>query len=102
METETLNKVQDAERINDTRKAELLANEVEHIDITSFDARPIIDSMGKMSFTSRDLARATQIYNQMLDDQDCSIILVIAGSTSAGGCMDLYTQLVKSNMVDAI
>ncbi len=32
------------------RKAELLANVVEHIDITSFDARPIIDSMRKMSF----------------------------------------------------
>src|SRR5678816_3934807 len=102
METETLNKVQDAERINDTRKAELLSTEIEHIDITSFDARPIIDSMGKMSFTSRDLARATGIYNQMLEDPACSIILVIAGSTSAGGCMDLYAELVKSNMVDAI
>src|SRR5256885_6823729 len=31
-----------------------------------------------------------------------SIILVIAGSTSAGGCMDLYAELVRSNMVDAI
>ncbi|GAA4718646.1 deoxyhypusine synthase [Sphingomonas lutea] len=102
MTTDTLNKVQDAERINDTRKAELLATPIEHIDITTFDARPIIDSMGKMSFTSRDLARATGIYNQMLEDKDCSIILVIAGSTSAGGCMDLYAELVKSNMVDAI
>jgi deoxyhypusine synthase len=102
METDTLNKVQDAERINDTRKAELLSSPVEHIDITSFDARPIIDSMGKMSFTSRDLARATGIYNQMLEDPACSIILVIAGSTSAAGCMDLYAELVKSNMVDAI
>src|SRR4029078_9897664 len=102
METDTLNKVQDAERINDTRKAELLSTPIEHIDITKFDARPIIDSMGKMSFTSRDLARATAIYNTMLQDQSCSIILVIAGSTSAGGCMDLYAELVRSNMVDAI
>jgi deoxyhypusine synthase len=102
MTTDTLIKVQDASKINDTRKAELLKSPVEHIDITSFDARPIIESMGKMSFTSRDLARAAEIYNQMLADKDCSIILVVAGSTSAGGCMDLYTQLVKSNMVDAI
>jgi len=102
METETLNKVQDADRINDIRKAELLSTPIEHIDITKFDARPIIDSMGKMSFTSRDLARATGIYNQMLEDKDCSIILVIAGSTSAGGCMDVYAELVRSNMVDAI
>src|SRR6476659_1621522 len=102
METDTLNKVQDAELINDTRKSELLSTPIEHIDITKFDARPIVDSMGKMSFTSRDLARATGIYNTMLEDPSCSIILVIAGSTSAGGCMDLYAELVKSNMVDAI
>src|SRR5918993_1739081 len=89
-------------KTNDTRKAELLANEVEHIDIKSFDARPIVDAMKKMSFTSRDLGRATDIYNQMLADPDCSVILVIAGSTSAGGCMDLYADLVKHNMVDAI
>jgi deoxyhypusine synthase len=92
----------DQSKVNDTRKAELLSTAVEHIDITKFDARPIVEAMGKMSFTSRDLARATGIYNQMLEDKDCSVILVIAGSTSAGGCMDLYAELVKSNMVDAI
>jgi len=102
MITDTLNKVQDESQINDTRKAQLLSSEVEHIDITSFDARPIVDAMGKMSFTSRDLARAAGIYNQMLEDPNCSVILVIAGSTSAGGCMDLYAELVRSNMVDAI
>ena len=90
------------EAINDTRKAELLSTVVEHIDITSFDARPIIDAMGKMSFTSRDLARATGIYNDMLQDPDCTIFLVIAGSTSAGGCMDAYAELVRSGMVDAV
>jgi deoxyhypusine synthase len=88
--------------VNDTRKAELLSTEVEHIDIKSFDARPIVDAMKKMSFTSRDLGRAADLYNQMLADKDCSIILVIAGSTSAGGCMDLYAELVRNNMVDAI
>src|SRR4029078_2712151 len=102
MEAETLNRVQDADRINDTRKAELLSTPIEHIDITKFDARPIVDAMGHMSFTSRDLARATKIYNTMLEDSECSIILVIAGSTSAAGCMDLYAELVRSNMVDCI
>ncbi len=88
--------------INDTRKAELLSTEVEHIDITKFDARPIVDAMKKMSFTSRDLGRATEIYNQMLADPDCSIFLVIAGSTSAGGCMDLYAELLRNNMIDGV
>jgi deoxyhypusine synthase len=83
-------------------KKKLLNNPVEHIDIKSFDARNIIDSMSKMSFTSRDTARAAKIYNEMLADKDCSIFLTLAGSTSAGGCMDLYTDLVKNNMIDAI
>jgi deoxyhypusine synthase len=102
MTIETLSKPQGEAKTNDARKAQLLSSPIEHIDITSFDARPIIEAMGKMSFTSRDLARATDIYNQMIEDPDCSIFLVIAGSTSAGGCMDLYAELVKSNMVDAI
>jgi deoxyhypusine synthase len=83
-------------------KAELLSRPVEHIDITSFDARPIIDSMRKMSFTSRDTARAADIYNMMLEDKDCSVILTLAGSTSAAGCMQVYVEMVKRGMVDAI
>lgn len=83
-------------------KKELLSKQVKHIDIKKFDARPIIDSYSHMSFTSRDLAKATEIFNMMLKDKKCSVILTLAGSTSAGGCMDLYTDLVKNNMVDAI
>ena len=83
-------------------KKSLLNSPIEHIDIKSFDARKIIDGMGKMSFTSRDTARAASIYNEMLADENCSIFLTLAGSTSAGGCMNLYTDLVKHNMVDAI
>jgi deoxyhypusine synthase len=84
------------------RKAELLSTPIRHVDITSFDARPIIDAMAGMSFTSRDLARAADIYNAMLADPSCSVILTLAGSTSAGGCMQVYADLVKHNMVDAV
>ena len=83
-------------------KKSLLNKEVEHIDITSFDSRKIIDSMKKMSFTSRDTANAASIYNDMIKDKNCSIFLTIAGSTSAAGCMKLYSDLIKFNMVDAI
>jgi len=84
------------------RKADLLARPVEHVDITSFDARPIISAMENMSFSSRDLGRATSIYNDMLADESCTVILTLAGSTSAGGCMDLYADLLRHNMIDCI
>ncbi|MCG8506382.1 MAG: deoxyhypusine synthase family protein, partial [Sphingomonadales bacterium] len=91
-----------AEKPRSNRKAELLARPVEHVDITSFDARPIIAAMDKMSFSSRDLARAADIYDRMLNDPDCTVILTLAGSTSAGGCMDAYAEMVASGMVDVI
>ncbi len=83
-------------------KNSFLDTPVEHIDITSFDARKIIDSMDKMSFTSRDTAKASKIFNEMLQDKDCSIFLTLAGSTSAAGCMNLYSDLIKYNMIDAV
>ncbi|MDB5456598.1 MAG: deoxyhypusine synthase, partial [Caulobacter sp.] len=83
-------------------KAELLANTVEHIDISTFDARPIIDAMRKMSFSSRDTARAADILNMALTDKTCSPWLILAGSTSAGGCMHVYRDMVRNGMIDAV
>jgi deoxyhypusine synthase len=83
-------------------KKELLFEPVKHIDIKSFDATPIIRQMGDMSFTARDTARAAEILNKMIEDKECTVILTLAGSTSAAGCMQIYVDLVKNNMVDAI
>ena len=83
-------------------KAELLSKVVEHVDITAYDARPVIDAMRKMSFTSRDTARAADILNMALEDKACSPWLVLAGSTSAGGCMHVYRDMVKFGMIDAV
>ncbi|MFL2655204.1 MAG: 1,9-bis(guanidino)-5-aza-nonane synthase [Alphaproteobacteria bacterium] len=84
------------------KKPNLLNTKIEHIDMTAIDARDLMGQMSKMSFTSRDLARASEIYNTMLADNDCSIILTLAGSTSAGGCMQVYSDLIKYNMIDAV
>ncbi len=83
-------------------KKEFLNKPIEHIDITSFDSRKIISSMEKMSFVSRETANAAKIFNDMLKDKDCTIFLTLAGSTSAAGCMHIYRDMVKYNMVDAI
>src|SRR3989338_2023695 len=83
-------------------KKELLKEEVKHIDIASINSTPIITAMKDMSFTSRDTARAADMFKMMIDDKDCTIILTLAGSTSAGGCMQVYSDLIKYNMVDAI
>ena len=83
-------------------KKKLLKEIVKHIDIKSFDSTKIINAMSDMSFTARDLARASEIYDMMLKDRKCAIFLSIAGSTSSAGCMQIYVDMVKNNMVDAI
>ena len=83
-------------------KAELLSKVVEHVDITAYDARPVIDAMRKMSFTSRDTARAADIFSMAIEDPACSPWLILAGSTSAGGCMHVYRDMVRYGMVDVV
>jgi len=79
-----------------------LKETIKHVDIKSFNATKIIDSMAGMSFTARELANASKIYDQMLKDKNCTIFLALAGSTSSAGCMQVYVDLVKNNMVDAV
>jgi deoxyhypusine synthase len=83
-------------------KGDLLKDVVKHIDITSFDATDMIRAMREMSFTARDTAAAADILDRMIEDAQCTIMLCIAGSTSAGGCMQVYVDMIKHNMVDVI
>ena len=83
-------------------KAELLTKTVEHVDIAAYDARPVIEAMRKMSFTSRDTARAADILGAALADQACSVWLTLAGSTSAGGCMHVYRDMLRYGMADVV
>ena len=83
-------------------KKDVLKEVVKHIDIKMINSVPIIDAMRDMSFTSRDTAVAADILNRMIEDSGCTIFLTLAGSTSAGGCMQVYVDMVKNNMVDAI
>jgi deoxyhypusine synthase len=85
-----------------TDKKAILNDVVRHIDIKAINATPIIDAMRDMSFTSRDTAAAADILNMMIKDDGCTVFLTLAGSTSAAGCMQVYVDMVKNNMIDAI
>ncbi len=83
-------------------KKELLKEEVKHIDIKKINTTDLVNAMRDMSFSSRDTANAADIYDRMINDKDCSIILSLAGSTSAAGCMQVYVDMVKNKMIDAV
>lgn len=75
---------------------------VKHIDIKAFDARPIIDAYAGMAFQARNLATAADIYNRMLSDRNCTIILTLAGSLFSAGLKHVVVEMIENNMVDAI
>lgn len=83
-------------------KKDLLNKKVEHIDIKKINSVDIIEAMKRMSFSARDLGNASDIYNRMLKEKNCVVILTLAGSTSAAGCMQVYVDMVKNNMVDVV
>jgi deoxyhypusine synthase len=84
------------------KKSDVLKEVIKHVDIKKINSTAIINAMRDMSFTSRDTASAADIYKRMLEDKKCSVILTVAGSTSAGGCMQVYVDMVKNKMVDCI
>jgi len=83
-------------------KKELLSRKVKHIDIKKFNSIPLIDSFDDMAFQSRNLARACEIYNKMLKDKDCTVILCLAGSLVSAGLKKVIIDLMKNNMIDCI
>ncbi len=83
-------------------KTDYLARTVEHIDIAAIDVVPLIEAMRRMSFTARDLARAADIFDRMLGDDDCGIILCLAGSLVSAGLKKVFADMVRCRMVDAI
>ncbi len=83
-------------------KKELLSRPIRHIDIKQHNVVALVDAMDHMAYTSRDLARAASIYERMLRDQDCGVILCLAGSLISAGLKQVFVDLIRNNMVDAI
>ena len=83
-------------------KQELLKNPIQHFDIKQHNVVALVDAMQYMAYTSRDLARAAQIYERMLRDQECGVILCLAGSLISAGLKQIFVDLIRNHMVDAV
>ncbi|HIK02576.1 TPA: deoxyhypusine synthase [archaeon] len=83
-------------------KKDYLRDTVEHIDIKKHNTVELIESFGKTAFQARNLANAAKIYDDMLKDKNCSVILCLAGSLVSAGMKKVIYDLVEHNMVDAI
>ena len=83
-------------------KKEILNQPIRHIDIKQHDVTALVDAMQHMAYSSRDLARAADIYARMLADKECGVILCLAGSLISAGLKQIFVDMLRNNMVDAI
>lgn len=83
-------------------KQDYLKDIVKHIDIKEHNVIPIVDAMGQMAFSARDLHRAAEIYDMMLKDKNCTVILTLAGSIFSAGLKKVVHDMIENKMVDAI
>src|SRR5579859_1459481 len=83
-------------------KKELLATPIKHIDIAAHNVVSLVDAMASMAYTSRDTARAASIYEMMLRDKECGVILCLAGSLISAGLQKVFVDMIRNHMVDAI
>jgi deoxyhypusine synthase len=83
-------------------KTELLTTPIKHIDIKQHNVVALVDAMQSMAYSSRDLSRAASIYERMLRDQECGVILCLAGSLISAGLKQIFIDLIRNNMVDAV
>ncbi len=83
-------------------KKELLSQTIEHVDITRHNVVPLVEAMQYMAYSARDLARAAEIYDRMLRDSECGVILCLAGSLVSAGLKKVFVDMVRNRMVDAI
>lgn len=84
------------------QKQQLLSEPIEHVDITAHNVVPLVESMQKMAFSARDLARAAEIYDRMLRDKECGVILCLAGSLISAGLKKVFVDMIRNRMVDCI
>ena len=85
------------------KKKAALGATIEHIDVTRLQGIvPVVEAMKSMAFSGRDLARAAEIYDRMLRDKNCGVILCLAGSLISAGLKKVFVDMIRNNMVDAI
>src|SRR5216110_2830647 len=83
-------------------KKDYLKQTIQHFDITRQNVVPVVEAMQHMAYSARDLHRAADIYDRMLKDKDCGIILCLAGSLISAGLKKIFVDMIRNNMVDAI
>lgn len=84
------------------KKNRYLSRKVKHVGIDVQNISELMDSFSSMAFQSRNLANAASIYKRMLGEDNCSVILTMAGCVVSSGLKKIICEMIDNNMVDVV
>lgn len=69
-------------------------------DITGVD--DLLRRLGTCSFQGRALSRCLDVFENMVRDEECMIVMTLAGAMVPGGMEELVTQLIEHGVIQAL
>jgi deoxyhypusine synthase len=76
---------------------------IEHVNISpEMNADEIVKEMREAGFGAKRLAKAVDIYEEMLKDNETTIFLTLAGALVPGGMRKVIVEFMKNNFVDVL
>lgn len=74
---------------------------IEHIKILpGMKAKDLVAAMSGCVFGAGRIAKAAEIYNEMLSDKDCTIFFGVAGAMVPAGMRQILIDMLKSSYID--
>ena len=60
-------------------KKDFLKATIKHIDMKKYNVVPMVDAFESMAYASREVARASKIYNMMLSEKNAPLFCALPG-----------------------
>jgi len=91
------------EKIDLKKKKEYLTTPVQSIDLEKVDSvADLVDAFSKASIQARALGECVDVYRQMLEDKDVTIMIGLTGALIAGGLRKVIRDMIKNRVVDVV
>lgn len=69
-------------------------------DVVNID--DLLRQLGGCSFQGRALSRCLDVFENMVRDEECLLVMTLAGAMVPGGMEELVTQLIEHRVIDAL
>jgi len=74
-----------------------------HTDVSrKMTVNEMVKELGNAGFQAKKVAEATDVWEQMIKDKDCTKFLALSGSLVPGGMRNVIAEMLKNRFVDVV